>query len=104
MGDDRGVGPLARIGSGVHRVNVKPCGLELRAHLTDRPEVGGRNGVRKRLDGVALEESEEEAASRGNATGEFAQNRWQFIRGKVDNGVPRKNCSCVSVSDPEIAQ
>jgi hypothetical protein len=58
MGDDRGVGPLARIGSGVHRVNVKPCRLEVRAHLTYRPEVSGRNGVRKRLDGVALEESE----------------------------------------------
>ena len=60
--------------------------------------------MRKRLDGVALEESEEEAASRSNAAGEFAQNRWQFIRGKVDNGVPRKNCNCVSVSDPEIVQ
>ena len=61
MGDDRGVGPLALIGSGVHRVNLKSCGFELRAHLTDRPEVGGRDGVWKRLDGVALEETEEEA-------------------------------------------
>ena len=104
MGDDRGVGPLARIGSGVHRENVKPCGLELRAHLSDRPEVGGRNGVWKRLDGVAREETEEEAASRNNTAGELAQNRWQVIRGKVNNGVPRKNRSCVFVSDPEIAQ
>ena len=61
MGDDRGVGPLALIGSGVHCVNLKSCGFELRAHLTDRPEVGGRDGVWKRLDGVALEETEEEA-------------------------------------------
>ena len=104
MGDDRGVGPLTRIGSGVHRVNVKPCSLELRAHLTDRPEVRGRNGVRKRLDDVALEETEEEAASRSNTAGELAQNRRQIIRGKVDNGVPRKNCSRVSDSDLEIAQ
>ena len=46
MGDDRGVGPLARIGSGVHRVNVKPCRLELRAHLTVRPEVRDRTQLR----------------------------------------------------------
>ena len=104
MGDDRGVGPLALIGSGVHRVNLKSCGFELRAYLTDRPELGGCDGVWKRLDGVALEETEEEAASRSNAADELAQNRWQVIRGKVNNGVPRKNRSCVFVSDPEIAQ
>ena len=104
MSDDCGVGPFTRIGAGGHRLNMKPRRLELRAHLTNRPEVGGRNGVRKWLDDVTLEESEEEAASRSNTAGELAQNRWQVIRGKVDNGVPRKNCSCVSVSDPEIAQ
>ena len=62
MGDNSDVGPLARIGSSVHRLNVKPCGLELRTDLTDRPKVSGRSGIRKRLDGVALEKLEEEAA------------------------------------------
>ena len=104
MGGDRGVGPLARIGSGIHSLNREPCGLELRAHLTDRPELGGRDGVGKGLDRVALEETEEEAASGGNTAAELAQNRGQVIRGKVDNGVPRENCSCVPVSDLEIAQ
>ena len=77
MGGDRGVGPLARIGSGINSVNVQPCGLE---------------------------ETEEEAASRSNTAGELAQNRWQVIRGNVNDGIPLKNCGCVSVSDPEIAQ
>jgi hypothetical protein len=104
VGDDRGVGSLARIVSSVHLVNLEACGLELCTHLADGPEIRGGDGVRERHNGVALEEADEETAARCNASSELAQDRCQLIGGKVDDGVPSKDCNCVPVWDIEIAK
>jgi len=104
VGDDCGVGSLARIGSSVHLVNRESCGLELYAHLADGPEIRGGDGVGKRRNSVAFEESDQQTAARANASSELTQDRCQLIRGKVDDGIPRKDCTCVPVGDVEIAQ